>query len=92
MNSCDIGKVLKSECHKTSYSRSKEIFLLLDLDTDTRQNILWRSELRFCEELFSICNHHFHYFGKRFEKRNGNCCNVYKVHKNKIKGNLISNI
>ena len=43
---CDFGKILKIDCHKSTYSRKKSILEFSKLETDLQEVFLWRSELR----------------------------------------------
>ena len=83
MEDCDFGKILKSECHKITYSRKKFIEEFSKIKTDEQDLLLWRSGLRsHQDELITICNHHI-----TFERSQDKCCNIFNTHnKNKVKG------
>ena len=88
MEDCDFGKILKSECHKITYSRKKFIEEFSKIKTDEQDLLLWRSGLRsHHDELITICNHHMQKYGPVFERIQDKCCNIFNIHnKKKVKG------
>lgn len=88
MESCDFG-VDKEDCHKTSYVRKSGVKKLSEFSEEERNLFLWRAGKRNlasnCENL-KICYHHEAKLGSIFEKKNTKCCNLFRVHKNNVKG------
>ena len=88
MEPCDFG-VDKEDCHKTSYVRKTGVKKLSEFSEEDRNLFLWRAGKRNlasdCANL-QICYHHEAKLGSIFEKKNTKCCNLFKVHKNCVKG------
>ena len=57
---------------------------------DERENIIWRCGLKehtFNTDDATMCFHHELVYGKVFERRvSQKCCDIYRTHKNKVKG------
>lgn len=87
MEKCDFGRLLDTECHKTSLSRSTGFSDFTKFNATEQEVLLWRSGLRDqLNGLSSICNHHYVYFNRFFEQSVDKCCDVFMKHKKKVKG------
>ena len=85
---CSFGVLLKTECHKDSYTRSSGTHNIADLDPSFVEILLWRAGLRDHEEnVVTICEHHHQYYGNVFERKSKtkSCAGVLQHTGNKVK-------
>ena len=79
---CDVGKLLKEQCHKLDFSRTTGIYNIADLNADHCEELLWRAGLLpQRENITTLCKHHEQFFGDAFIKKQKKCCDVWVKHK-----------
>ena len=84
---CSFGELLQTPCNELHFSRSVGLKDVGQLDSDSRDVLLWRAGLREHENLVkTICFHHEQFFGNVFERRQEKCCAVLKTHKKRAQG------
>ena len=85
---CSFGVLLKTECHKDSYTRSSGTHNIADLDPSFVEILLWRAGLRDQEKnVATICEHHHQYYGNVFERKSKSksCAGMLQHKSNKVK-------
>ena len=64
-----------------------------ELDDDLQCILLWRPRLlEEKDNVFMICFHHEHFFGKVFERKADKCCSILKSHRRHSKAHRVINL
>ena len=91
LNSCSIGRIKQSECHKPVFTNGKVgIFPIIELSKESFELLVWRTGIR-KNSLKTICLHHQKQYLDKFTLLNPNCCDPFEHHieKKNYKGMLI---
>ena len=89
MEKCDFGELLGDFCHKKHFTTQFGIKRLDDFSADEKWVLIQRAGIKMenaPSKSLKICYHHEWKFGTAFEKRFKNFCDLFKNHKNKVKG------
>lgn len=82
-----IGLHLQAECHKLTYSKQSGCTLASEFSTEEKELLLLRTGLE-DHNFISACTHHRVLYLDKYELKQTQCCDPYKVHKTAVKKNL----
>ena len=86
---CSVGKISgNGKCHQTTYVKIPGDEMLASLPPETREVIMWWSNLTMLNVNATICFHHKYVLLKRFPLQQRICCNPFDLHASNKKGKL----
>ena len=81
---CSVGLILKSKCHKLTFTTHIGLNLFQDLDTDEQNLVSQRSGV-FPALITDICFHHEKFYLEKFPMFQNKCCDPLLVHERPCK-------
>ena len=65
-NLCIAGTMCERECHLTTYSKTAGIDLLLEMEPDSREILMWETGVTITNNNATVCFHHKYVFIKQY--------------------------
>lgn len=88
LSKCNFGETMGDECHRLSHTRIQGMEKLSDYCADMQEIFLMRAGMTLQQDKtnITICIHHSKMLSGVFERRFNKCCNIFNIHKGKVKG------
>ncbi len=88
VQSCLVGKLTKTECHKKTFSNLEQMYNIEDLSNDEKLLLKYRVDELRDTTMGSICHHHLKSCTTYYSLNKKYCCDPLKIHKMKIQSSL----
>ncbi len=76
--SCLVGKCMQDQCHTQVFSKDEGFIKIRDLDDESRDTLIWRTNIFQYTPDDEICLHHQQKFLKKYSLSHKKCCNPFE--------------
>lgn len=87
-DNCSVGKLTKTSCHLSSFTKKKDLFQLNQLSKDDMSLLKYRIDKYYTIADGTICDHHRHSYLTYYSQFIYKCCDPFNKHKSNVTNDL----